>query len=136
MLFGDDLEIAPIDRHLQEFREEISHNMSLLPRDQQISLEGFIEPEHENNNIHFQLTDAEILALPVGGTETDAAEVDDEEESEEEEEKEDEGPPLPSKKEILAAFDQVMQYIDGDLGPIEYPAEGDTYAPTLKALKG
>ncbi|KAK3809697.1 MAG: hypothetical protein JOS17DRAFT_780317 [Linnemannia elongata] len=136
MLFGEDMEIAPVDRHLQEFREEISHNMNLLPRDQQVSLEGFIEPEDENSNIHFHSTDAEILALPVDGTETDAAERGDEEESAEEEEKEDEGPPLPSKKEILAAFDLVMQYIDGDLGPIEYPAEGETYAPTFKALKG
>ncbi|KAF8946405.1 hypothetical protein BGZ47_000661 [Haplosporangium gracile] len=136
-LFGPSNETPLVDKQLQEARDEIDHNMCLIPPDQRIDVDGFIAPEDENENIHIHLNDAELLALPLDGEgDGEDGEDGDDREDGDEEEAEEQGPPLPTKLEILAAMDITMQYIDGDICAIEYPAEGDTYATTLKALKG
>ncbi|KAF9127846.1 hypothetical protein BG015_004472, partial [Linnemannia schmuckeri] len=117
-----------------EARDEIDHNMCLISPDQRIDVDGFIAPEDENENIHIHLNDTELLALPLNG-EGDGEDGEDGENGDEEE-AEEQGPPLLTKLKILAAMDISMQYIDGDICAIEYPAEGDIYATTLKALKG
>ena len=122
-LMGPSNEIPSIDQHLQEAFDDIDHNLSLLPKDLWIPREGFIDPVGENGSIHIQLSDTELLALPIDGTDRmDKGNGEDEgQEEEEEDEEQDDEPPLPSRAEILAAIDLTMQYIDGDLGPIEYP---------------
>ncbi|KAG0042881.1 hypothetical protein BGZ89_006715, partial [Linnemannia elongata] len=132
----DNDEIQFSDQDLQAARDSIDHNMRLLSSDQQIFLEEFIEPTGENEGIHIHLTDAELLEMPIDGVEMDRTEEGEGEGEEDEEEEEEEGPPPRPSKDILAAMDLVMKYIDGDLGPIEYPEEGDTYASTQKRLKG
>jgi hypothetical protein len=112
--------------------------MRLLSSGQQNSLEEFIEPTGENNEVHIHLTDVELLDMSIDGIKTDRTgdgiEEGEEEGKEEREEEEEELLARPNK-DILAAMDLVMKYIDGDLGPIEYPEEEDTYASTQKRLK-
>jgi hypothetical protein len=153
-LFGDINEIPSINNQLQEVRDEIEVNMRQLPITQQIPIDSFINPEDENENVHIQLSDTEMLNLRIernalriitgmdGADRADVVDGEDEEgedeegDDDEEDEEKDAEPPPATRKEILAAFDLAMSYINGEQCPIELPDEGDTYASTLKSMKG